>query len=120
MTTRIRNISEMSTATQLIKRPERFGITDVTSLMTPVNNFPIGAGRGRKRNAITTQMYAHLLENMNQSFHINIPFATQKEANNFAATMYAKASQDGLTISRCIVQDQTKANAWNLWLKLNR
>ena len=120
MTTRIRHISDISTATQLIKRPERFGITDVTSLMTPVAGFPTGAGRGRKRNAITTQMYAHLLENMNQSFHINIPFATQKEANNFAATIYAKANQDGLRISRCIVQDQTKANAWNLWLELNR
>ena len=120
MTTRIRNLSDMSTATQLIKRPERFGITDVTSLMTPVENFPIGAGRGRKRNAITTQMYAHLLENMNQSFHINIPFATSKEANNFAANLYSKARQDGLSLSRCVVQDQTKANAWNLWVELSR
>ena len=120
MTTRIRNLSDMSTATQLIKRPERFGITDVTSLMTPVPAFPLGAGRGRKRNSITTQMYAHLLENMNQSFHINIPFATSKEANNFAQNLYSRANQDGLRISRCVVQDETKANAWNLWVELSR
>lgn len=120
MTTRIRNLSDMSTATQLIKRPERFGITDVTKLMTPVDSFPLGAGRGRKRSSVATQMYAHLIENINQPFHINIPFATRKEADNFAANLYNRARKDGLTISRCIVQDETKANSWNLWLQLFR
>ena len=120
MTTRIRNLNEMSTATQLIKRPDRFGITDVTKLMTPVAALPVGAGRGRKRSSVATQMYAHLLENVNQPFHINIPFADRREAHNFATNLSGRARKDGLYLSRCIVHAETKANSWNLWVQLTR
>lgn len=120
MPTRIRNISDMSTSTQMIKRPDKFGISDITKLMIPVESLPMGIKRGRTSDVVKVQMYSHLLENMNQAYYISVPFTTRKDAMNFAQSLYTRARKDGLYLSRRILQDQVKADTWNLWVELSR
>lgn len=114
MATRIKN---PSTTTKLMTNPHKFAVAQPSKLLTPVDAPPYNVSRGRRRNPVYSAVYAELLENRNQWFHVNIVFTTKKDMNNFAANLYNRARKDELNISRSSAfNDETKT--FDLWLML--
>lgn len=109
----------ISGETQVLQRPERFAISQPSKLVTFLKGEPpVGAGRGRKRNAINTQIYNTLLEHRNEWAHINVTIKSVKEKASLIASIYARARKDNLYVSsRTLYNDLTKT--WDVWLNLH-
>lgn len=112
-------IKDLSAETQLMTRPQKFAAAQPSKLLTPVDAPPLNVGRGRRRNPIYTALYAQLLENRNQWFHVNIAFTTKKEAYNLSNSLYNRALKDSLSLSRSTAFNE-KTKTWDLWVMLGR
>ena len=106
-----------STETQVINNPKKFAIAAPTKLLTRVSQPPLNSGKGRKRNPIVTAIYAELLENRNEWFHVNIPLTDKKQVASLRAGLYARAAKDNLaTESVSLFNDETKM--YDFWVML--
>ena len=106
-----------STETQVINNPKKFAIAAPTKLLTRVSQPPVGSGKGRKRNPVITAIYAELLNNRNEWFHVNIPLTDKKQVAQLRTSLYSRASKDNLsteTVSR--FNDDTKM--YDFWVML--
>lgn len=112
-------IKDLSPETQLMTRPQKFAATQINKLLTPVEEPPLNVGRGRRRNPIYTAIYAQLLENRNQWYHVNIAFVSRKECYNFSNNLYNRALKDVLPLSRSTAYNE-KTKTWDLWVMLGR
>lgn len=109
----------MSIETQLMTRPQKFAVAEISKLLTPVDQPPLNVGRGRRRNPIYTAVYSQLLQNRNQWYHVNIAFTTKKECYNFANNLYNRALKDQFILSRSTAYNE-KTKTWDLWIQLSR
>jgi len=109
----------ISDETQVFQRPERFAIAQPSKLVTFLKGEPpTGAGRGRKRNAINTQIYNSLVERRNEWAHLNVTIKSAKEKASLIASLYSRARKDNLYISsRTLYNDATKT--WDVWVNLH-
>jgi hypothetical protein len=106
-----------STETQVISNPKKFAIATPTKLLTRVSQPPVGSGKGRKRNPVITAIYAELLNNRNEWFHVNIPLTDKKQVASLRAGLYARAAKDNLaTESVSRFNDETKM--FDFWVML--
>jgi len=112
-------IKDLSSETQLMTRPDKFAVTHTSKLLTAVTEPPFNVGRGRPRNPIYTAVYAQLLNNQNQWFHVNIAFTSKKDCYNFTNNLYNRARKDVLSLARSTAYND-KTKTWDLWVMLTR
>ena len=106
-----------STETIAISNPKRYAIAAPTKRLTKVSQPPVGSGKGRKRNPVITAIYAELLNNRNEWFHVNIPLTDKKQVSTLRAGLYARAAKDNLaTESVSRFNDETKM--FDFWVML--
>ena len=106
-----------SLETQALNTPKKFAIATPTKLLTRVSQPPMNSGKGRKRNPVVTAIYAELLENRNEWFHVNIPLTDKKQVDSLRAGLYTRAAKDNLTTeSVSLFNDETKM--YDFWVML--
>ena len=105
--------------TQMISRPDKFAIAQPTKLLTPIKGDPpMYIGRGRRANPVVSEVYRHLLLNIDQWFHVNIPITSKKQLASIRTSLYIRASKDGRTVSTSSIFNET-TKMFDLWIKLN-
>ena len=106
-----------SIETQLNQNPRKFAVAQPTKLLTRVSQPPVGSGKGRKRNPVITAIYAELLNNRNEWFHVNIPLTDKKQVAAIRASLYARASKDNLT-TESVSRFNEDTKMYDLWVML--
>ncbi len=106
-----------SIETQLNQNPRKFAVAQPTKLLTRVSQPPVGSGKGRKRNPVITAIYAELLNNRNEWFHVNIPLTDKKQVAAIRASLYARAAKDNLT-TESVSRFNEDTKMYDLWVML--
>lgn len=107
-----------SVETQTMRNPKKFAIAEPTKLLTFIKTEPpVGAGKGRRRNPVITEIYSALLVNRNEWAHVNIPITNKKQLASIRSSLNARATKDNLKIATASkFNDKTKMI--DLWVML--
>lgn len=109
-----------SIETQVMIKPEKFGIAEPTKLLTPIKGEPpMYVSRGRKANPVIAEIYKNLLLNVNQWFHVNIPITSKKQLNALRTSLYIRVKKDSRSLSSSSLYNEN-TKMFDLWVKLSQ
>lgn len=107
-----------SIETQIMTKPQKFGIAEPTKLLTPIKGDPpMYVGRGRKVNPVIAEIYRNLLVNTDIWFHVNIPITSKKQLNSIRTSLYIRAKKDSRSLSSSSLYNEN-TKMFDLWVKL--
>ena len=106
-----------SIETQIAQNPKKFAVAQPTKLLTRVSQPPVGSGKGRRRNPVITAIYAELLSNRNEWFHVNIPLTDKKQVSALRTSLYTRAQKDNLT-TETVSRFNEETKMYDLWVML--
>lgn len=100
------------------QNPQKFAMAQPSKLVTFIKGEPpTGAGKGKRRNPIITQIYSELLSNRNVWAHVNIPITSAKQLSSLRVSFYTRAKKDNLHMSTSSVYNE-KTKTYDLWVML--